>query len=108
MKAFEVKVVTRFHSLCQIPYYSCLCRTKETAETYFKMAKERTVSKITNEWNVDKDKDDEFEADFGGYRDYFHLFIQEVETNYEFIEGEWRKGYLSEEEPQQETKVIGE
>ena len=98
MKAFEVKVVTRSHSLCQIPYYSCLCRTKETAEDYFKVAKEQIMSKITNEWNVDKDKDDEFEVDYEGYRDYFHLFIQEVETDGGFAEGEWRKGYLGEEE----------
>lgn len=96
MKKFEVKLVTRYHSLCQIPYYSCLCRTKETAESYFKVAKDKIMPEITDDWRIDIDKDDEFEADYNGYRDYFHLFIQEIETDDEFTEGEWRKGYLEE------------
>ena len=99
MKKYEVVLVHRVHSLVQIPCYSYAYTSREKAEGFFKQLKADAVEAFqTEDWVIDKDDPFEYEADISGYRDYFHIFISEAETDKDFTDGECTKCYLGGEE----------
>lgn len=100
MKAYIVHITNRVHSLVQIPYYECKWATKEKAKECFDFNKEDFLKERRHPdwWEIDIDEPEDFEANMFDFRDYWHLYIYETETDEEFVEGEWTKGNLGEDE----------
>ena len=100
MKAYIVHITNRVHGLAQIPYYECKWATKEKAEECFRENKEDFLKNRPNPdwWEIDTDEAEDFEANISCFRDWWHLYIYETETDEEFVEGEWTRGYLGEDE----------
>lgn len=105
MKTYIVHITNRVHSLVQIPYYECKWASKEKAKECFDFSKEDFLENRCHPdwWEIDIDEAEDFEADISDYRDYFHLYIYEAETDEEFVEGEWKRGFLGEDEDEIEA-----
>lgn len=99
-KIYIVHITNRVHSLVQIPYYECAFTTKEKAVECFNAEKADFMKNREHPdwWVTDIDDAEEFEANISDFRDWWHLYIYETETDEEFVEGEWTRGDLGEEE----------
>lgn len=99
MKTYIVHITNRVHSLVQIPYYECKWASKEKAKECFDLSKEDFLKNRPHPdwWEIDIDEAEDFEADISDYRDFYHLYIKEAETDEEFVEGEWTRGFLGED-----------